>query len=127
MPTGDEIRAVVDDYVARMSASDKEGWLALFSDDARIEDPVGQPVHEGRAAIAAFWDLVQGMADGMWLELTGPVRVAGSECAFPMRAHSQVGDARLVVDIIDVFGFDDQGSITSVRAFWNADEMRPDD
>ena len=31
----------------------------------------------------------------------------------------------MVVDIIDVMTFDDEGRITSLRAFWDMAEMRP--
>jgi len=29
------------------------------------------------------------------------------------------------IDVIDVTAFDDDGKITSLRAFWNTDEMQP--
>ena len=45
-------------------ARDKEAWLAVFADDAIVEDPIGPSAfdpegkgHRGRDAIAAFWDL----------------------------------------------------------------------
>ena len=48
-----------------VKAKDKTAWLALFADDAVIEDPVGvSPLdpsgqgHRGKAAIARFWDTV---------------------------------------------------------------------
>ena len=46
---------------------DKEGWLALYADDAVVQDPVGvSPFdatgegHKGKAAITKFWDMVIG-------------------------------------------------------------------
>ncbi|MGF1468180.1 MAG: nuclear transport factor 2 family protein [Sandaracinaceae bacterium] len=36
---------------------DREGWLALFADDARLEDPVGSRPVVGRPALARFWDV----------------------------------------------------------------------
>ncbi len=35
---------------------DKEGWLALFTPDGTIEDPVGAGVYQGRERQSAFWD-----------------------------------------------------------------------
>ena len=45
-------------------ARDKEAWLALFADDAIVEDPIGPSHfdpegkgHRGKAAIARFFDM----------------------------------------------------------------------
>ena len=48
----------IERYQSTFSADDRDGWLALFTDDAVLEDPVGSSAHEGREAIAAFWDTV---------------------------------------------------------------------
>ena len=52
------------EIVQRKGENAKETWLALFADDAVIEDPIGpSPLdpegrgHRGKEAIAAFWDL----------------------------------------------------------------------
>lgn len=44
---------------------DREGWLALYADDAVVKDPVGKSPfdtsgegHKGKAGIAKFWDTV---------------------------------------------------------------------
>lgn len=43
-----DLIAIIDASPARVAAQDKEGWLALFSANAKIEDPVGtSPVHRG--------------------------------------------------------------------------------
>lgn len=125
MPDPDVIRSTIATYVEHMSNGDRDAWLALFSDGATVEDPVGTPRHEGPDAIGGFFDLVQGMADRLTLELTGPVRVAGNEAAWPMQAFSVLGDDTYVVDIIDVMAFDDDGRILSLRAFWDPSAMRP--
>ena len=46
-----------------VQARDKEAWLAVFADDAIVEDPIGPSAfdpegkgHRGRDAISAFWD-----------------------------------------------------------------------
>ena len=125
MPTSEQIRATIGQYVERFSAADKDGWLQLFSSDAKVEDPVGDDAHIGTEAIAAFWDTSRTLADAITLVPTGPVRVAGVEAAFPMQAVTAIGDDQLVVDIIDVMTFDDDCCITSNRAFWDPTEIRP--
>jgi steroid delta-isomerase len=125
MPTPDELRALVDDYVRAMSEGDKDAYVALFADDATVEDPVGSEVRRGREQIAEFWDMVRTLSETITLVPTGPVRVAANELAFPMQAVSDVGGAKMVVDIIDVFVVDDHRKISGMRAFWDMSEMRP--
>jgi steroid delta-isomerase len=121
------IRATVDAYCTAFSDGDQDAYVGLFADGAWIEDPVGTPRHEGRDAIAEFFAQMSGMADSIELRLTGPVRVAAGECAFPMQARPTMGGTTMCMDIIDVMTFDDAGRITSMRAFWDPVEMRPAD
>jgi len=124
MPDKQRMQTTVDDYIAHMSAGDKEAWLDLFADGATVEDPVGTPPHVGREAIAAFWDLVRSLSDSLTVDRTGPIRCAGAEAAFPMQAHTDLGGTSMVVDIIDVFTFDDDHKIVGMRAFWDQSDMR---
>ncbi len=39
----------------RVASHDEQGWLDLFTEDARVEDPVGTPPHSGREALRRFW------------------------------------------------------------------------
>ncbi len=123
----DTIRATIDRYTGSFGARDKDALLACFAVDAWIEDPVGTPRREGHAGIGAFFDETSGMADTIELRRTGPVRVAGGEAAFPMQARPVIGGTTYCVDIIDVMTFDDDGTITTMRAFWDPAEMRPAD
>ena len=121
------IRAAIDAYTAVFTANDRDGYLGLFADDAWIEDPVGTPRHEGKEAIGVWFADVRTRASSIELRRTGPVRVAAGECAFPMQARIALGDDIFVADIIDLMTFDDDGSITSMRAFWDPAELRPAD
>lgn len=127
MATPEQIRATIDTYTERFSASDKDGWLALFAPDATVEDPVGTDVRHGVAEIGEFWDFVRSMTPEITLTRTGPTRVAGLEAAFPMQMVSMMGDAAMALDIIDVMTFDDDARITSMRAFWDFADLRPAD
>ncbi len=121
------IRSAVEAYTGAFTRRDREALLALFAEDAWIEDPVGTPRREGREAIGAFFDEMTALADSTELRLTGPVRAVAGECAFPMQARPSMGGATMVIDIIDVMTFDDAGRITTMRAFWDPAEMRPAD
>lgn len=119
------IRATVDGYCAAFSSRDRDAYLGLFAADAWIEDPVGSPRVEGHEALGGFFDSTMNMAEAMELRLTGPIRVAAGEAAFPMQARPTVGGMQLMVDIIDVMTFDEAGKITTMRAYWDPAEMRP--
>ena len=125
MPTPDQIRTTVTAYAQAMSSGDKQGWVALFAPDATVEDPVGAEVRTGHEQIGEFWDFVHTLSAEIAFEVHGPVRIAGSEAAFAGRAVSGAGDERLAVDLVDVMAFDDEGRITSLRAFWGPENMGP--
>lgn len=123
--TTEQINATIDAYCAAFTGGDRAGYLALFSADATVEDPVGSDIAVGSEGIAAFWDGVRQMASEIELQRTGPARVAAGEAAWPLRAVTALGDVKLSVEIVDVMAFDDNGRITSLRAFWDPAEMTP--
>jgi steroid delta-isomerase len=130
MADADQIRALVDAYVTHFSAGDRASWLALWADDATMEDPVGTPVKHGTEEVGAFFDQSMSMADTLRLVLTGPVCIAAGEVAFGMQARPTIGGTELVVDIVDVMQFsdgDDGPRIQTMRAFWDPAAMRPAD
>jgi steroid delta-isomerase len=123
----DEIRATVERYAAVFSAGDREGYLDLFADDATLEDPVGGEVHRGKEALGAFFDTTRAMTPTIELRITGPVRVAGREAAFPGEARPTIGEDQMVIPIVDTMRFDDEGRITELRAYWDFADLRPAD
>ena len=42
--------------LAAAGRHDRAGWLALFSRDGRVEDPVGSAPHIGREQLGRFYD-----------------------------------------------------------------------
>jgi steroid delta-isomerase len=122
MPTPEEIRGAIQSYIKFMCDSDIDGILDLYTEDATAEDPVGGTVQQGREQLRAFY---AGTAPKLQVEITGPIRVSGLECAVPLCAELTMNDSQLYVDVIDAFVFDEAGKITSMRAFWSPMEMRP--
>ena len=115
------IRKTVEQYVKLMTAGDADAVAALYADDASIEDPIGAPLQRGREAIHKWY---KASAGKVRLELTGPIRVAGGEAAFPMLGTIGTPADPSYLDIIDVMKFDEQGRVTSLRAFWSVDAIR---
>jgi steroid delta-isomerase len=122
MPSPEEFRALMERYAKLMCESDAEGIAELYAADATVEDPVGGRVIQGRDVIRDFYAAA---VPTLRVEITGPICVAGKECATPILAELTVGDRKSYIDVIDVMAFDDDGKITSMRAFWNPADIRP--
>lgn len=115
-------------YLECVGRGDLDGVLSLFADSISVEDPVGggPGTHViSRDEVAAFF--------GRGFERsrprptpTGPICTTGrNEAAMPFRLQLTLRNKVHEIDVIDVMVFDDDGKITSLRAFWNPDEMRP--
>jgi steroid delta-isomerase len=119
------IQETIRRYQATFSAGDREGWLALFADDAVLEDPVGSAPHEGLEAIAAFWDGVHARTERGTVRMTQGPAVCGREAAWAFELDVTVKGRRSLVEIIDHGTFTDDGRIRSIRAFWSPATARP--
>ena len=109
--------AAVHRYVEAFDKQDMAIIRDIYADNAVVEDPVGSDLHEGIEAVCAFYEGALG--SGAKLELTGPVRSAANTAAFPFQV--KMGD--MSIDIIDVFEFDDQGKVVSMKAYWGPENM----
>ena len=57
MATREDLLALVERSPQSVAAHDRESWLALFGDEALIEDPVGSPpARKATGALGRFWD-----------------------------------------------------------------------
>jgi steroid delta-isomerase len=115
MPTEEQMIRAVHDYVAAFDRSDPEMAAALYAENATVEDPVGAPILNGRAAIREFYSTV--MKAGAKLRLEGAVRAVANYAAFAFSASiGPAGEQR--IEVIDTFRFDEQGKVVEMRAFW---------
>ncbi len=102
----------------------RDGWLALFADDAVLMDPVGEsPLdptgkgHQGKEAIAAFYDNVISMGNiTMEVLYSHP---AGDECANVVKLTNDMGNGMVIkTDMVAIYTANDDGKITSLKAYW---------
>ncbi|MCG8669143.1 MAG: nuclear transport factor 2 family protein [Pseudomonadales bacterium] len=108
------MRATVEKYIEAVSTDNIELIREIYADNATVEDPVGSDPHEGIAAIEAFYSRIHGV--GVKLELTGNARCAANSVAFPFTATTQ----GRTLEIIDVFEFNADGKVVSMKAYWGA-------
>lgn len=125
MISAQQIQTTMARYVELVDAGDIDGILALYSEDATVEDPVGQPPIQGLADIARFYR--QGLgASKVSATLTGPVRATLNGCgAMPFRVDMQWAGQPCSLHVIDVMEFDEDGKIRSMKAYWSEANIGP--
>jgi steroid Delta-isomerase len=124
MPSPEQVQAAVEAYVAAYQTNDRNAFLDAFAIDGVIVDPVGTPPHAGREARGAFWDTVHQLTERMTFDVKDVV-VCGSEAAMVFGIHASTGDAGIVLDAVDIFEVDDDGKISSMRAYWDMSRATP--
>jgi steroid delta-isomerase len=107
-----------------VKAKTKDAWLALFADDAKIEDPVGaSPLdpegkgHIGKDAIGAFWDQNIALND-----IAFDIRhsyACGNEVANVGTITTTLPNGmKALAEGVFVYKVDAAGKLVSLRAFW---------
>jgi steroid Delta-isomerase len=122
MPTPEHMTAAIHAYVEAFDKGDPEIAVALFADDATVEDPIGTPLKSGIAAIREFY--VGSMQTGAKLALQEPIRIGGDYAAFAFQVQLNLNGNDLAVDVIDTFKFNEAGKVIEMRAFFGPTNMR---
>lgn len=120
MPELEQIRAAVRGYLDAVATGSAADIADRYAADATLEDPVGSPPHTGRAAIEKFYRSLESARRST--ELIS-LRVSGDSAAFGFRVITETGDRTITVEPIDVMTFDETARITSMRAFWSAEDI----
>lgn len=114
--------------IANTQTGNRAGWLALFTDDAEVFDPVGPSNHDpegkgfiGKQRIGEFWDIMIAPVD---LVLVSHKRIACGEyiCAASMTSASRVGDLKIATEMMVIYEVNEEGLIKSLRAHWDVDK-----
>ena len=113
-----------------VESDDKAAWLALFSPDAVVEDPIGPSPfsadgtgQRGLEAIEAFYDSVIGpndvsfRIDQSW--------ACGDEAANVGTITTRMPDGTVVhTDGVFTYRVDGDGRLVALRAYWELDRLR---
>ena len=119
---------------AAVEAGDRDGWLDLFAEDAVVEDPIGPSPfdpqgkgHQGREAIAAFYDNVIAPSEAITFEIMHSY-LCGDEVADVGIITTTIagGTHQAVVHGVYTYRTNGAGKLAALRAFWEFDalEMR---
>ena len=117
------MKKALQDYVDAFNTNDLERLMALFADEAKVEDPVGKPPKIGRQEIEDFYR--ESMSGEAQLELLAAPRGSfGNAASITFAVHAETDGRSMRIDVTDVMTFDENGKIVTMRAFWGPDDMR---
>lgn len=115
-----------------IEAGDRDGWLALFADDAVVEDPIGpSPLdpegagHRGIEAITRFYDSVIAPADAIRFHITETID-CDVECANLGEIHITMGGRTGVCRVVSTYRAAPDGRLAALRAYWELAKLRFD-
>ncbi|MGK2883507.1 MAG: nuclear transport factor 2 family protein [Rhodococcus sp. (in: high G+C Gram-positive bacteria)] len=120
VPAADVVRKTVDAYVQAVAHGTVDDILALYADGATVEDPVGTEVRTTEQAIREFYAVLEPLEQSAELLAC---KIASNSAAFYFRLVSKFGENTFEVAPIDVMEFDDDGRITSMRAYWSPEDL----
>jgi ketosteroid isomerase-like protein len=108
----------------------REEWVALFAEDAVVEDPVGVSMfdptgdgHHGHAGIAAFWDKTIANVARFEFAIRDSF-AAGDEVANVGTITTHLPDgSRVDTEGVFVYRVNADGLIVSMRAFWELERV----
>ncbi|HEY2213873.1 MAG TPA: nuclear transport factor 2 family protein [Acidimicrobiales bacterium] len=116
---------------AAVHAGDKDSWLALFVDDAYVQDPIGPSAfdpegkgHHGKEAIGAFYDTVIASAEAISFDIQQSY-MCGDEVADVgiIRTTLAGGTHQAVVHGVYTYKSNGAGKLAWLRAFWEMDAL----
>ena len=117
--------------MAAVAAGDRAGWLALFTEDAVVEDPVGPSPfnpegtgHRGREAIATFYDNVIGVNESISFAIRQSILCGDEVANIGTIRINFAGGGAVEVDGVYCYRVAADGKLGGIRAFWEADQIR---
>lgn len=119
--SNERVREVVEEYLRLVATGTADEIAALYAEDATLEDPVGAEALRGREAIRAFYAAVEPLTMETRLFT---LRTAAGEAAFHFEVKTITDDATFTMAPIEVMTFDDDALVTSMRAWWSAEDMQ---
>ena len=117
--------------MAAVEAGDRQAWLALFAEDAVVEDPIGPSAfdpegkgHRGIEAIAAFYDNVIAVNESIRFTIHQSFLCGDEAANVGVIRITFAGGAAVEVDGIYIYRRSPDDKIASLRAFWEPDAVR---
>jgi ketosteroid isomerase-like protein len=107
-----------------VQAKDKDAWLAVFADDAIVEDPIGPSHfdpegkgHRGRDEISAFWDKAIAPTDKIEFNFVDSF-CCGNEEANVGSIVITMGGHQITTEGVFTYRVNNDGELVALRAYW---------
>ncbi len=111
---------VIGSFYAALRSHDVEAWLATFAKEAIAHDPMGTPPHHGHNGLRAFLSGVLAQFETFGLTEEEIFHAPHSAAVkWTGRGRGRNGHS-VEFQGIDVFEFDQEGKILSLKAYWDA-------
>ena len=124
MATEQQMRDAMQAYIDALNADDLQGIVDLYAEDATVEDPVGGELKVGKAAITEFYKFSVQLQPRA--TLVAPIRASHAQsAAMAFDVALKLEQGPVVIRVIDVMTFDEQGKFTSMKAYWGPSDMQP--
>jgi steroid delta-isomerase len=112
-------------------AGDKQAWLDLWATECEIFDPVGPSIfdpdgtgHHGPDGIEHFWDVAIAPVARFDVEIRRSYATGDSSAQEGTFTTTFADGTRAEVDLVTVYRVDAAGLVTSMRAYWELDQVR---
>jgi steroid Delta-isomerase len=118
------IQVVIQQYFAASRSSNKaEGMVVCFAENTISYDPVGTPALQGHTQLCEFFQGVAALFTQVEL-FEDFTSINGNEAAVKWTGRGIGHNGRSVTfEGIDLFEFNNEGKIQSLRAYWNPAAM----
>ena len=117
--------------MAAVESGNRQAWLALFAEDAVVEDPIGPSAfdpegrgHRGIEAIASFYDNVIAVNESITFTISQSYLCGDEVANVGVIRIAFAGGSAVEVDGIYIYRRSTDGKIASLRAFWEPDAVR---
>jgi len=117
--------------MAAVEVHDREAWLALFAEDAVVQDPIGPSMfdpegkgHRGPEAIAAFYDNVIAANESIKFTIHQSFLCGDEAANVGVIRITFAGGSAVEVDGVYTYRSSPEGKIAALRAYWEVDAVR---
>ena len=100
-------------YYRAWDAGDRAAWDALLADGAQFEMPAGLPARP----LEQLWAEVREQVSEISTTVIDGPYLGVDQAAVAVEARSVVEGEAMLIKVIDLFDFDAEGKVTSIRNF----------
>lgn len=119
--SNEDVAAGVRRYLDTVATGTAAEVTALYAADATVEDPVGSEPLQGHESIQAFYATFESLPKTTELVT---LRTCAGQAAFHFSIVVDLGGgASSTMAPLEVMTFNDEGLITSMRAFWAESDL----